>query len=644
MIFENLQYYILGEVITCFFSAILSFNIIITFSPYERRHRLFLYSCLGCFFASLFDIISVFCTSYPESYSLPACVVVTTLYYIFLPIVPVAMMGYTLELAFTYRKRVNALPIILVITYVIYLFIVIINTKTGWIFYFDAEKNYVYGPVKNITYVYTGICMAFIEITVLLNRKVMSGRLYSALCIYPVIVVLIMLIQLFYPELLLSGISSFSAILLVHMTIQGDMLDYDLITGLMTQHKLEKHVELKQYDGILYVLSINNLNNIQINMDVSSYNKMLFQIGKELSKRFERKSYFIASDKFAAISHSMDDVKRFAEEINNELAKLHLKYDLNIPMPLDFYSVAEEFSLGDKSFSSVMEIINNLLATAKANGDRSLQICDETVMMEMDRKRHVFDILKRELNVTSDQFLLNYQPIYSIKENKYMYMEALSRLQGTELGNISPAEFVPIAENKGLIEQLGNTAFEKVCKFIHDNKDTISAVSVNFSVYQIVNPGVVDMVMNTLNKYGLSPKNIIMEITESIFMDNFEIAYKNMVSLASRGIRFYLDDFGTGYSNLANVIGLPFSTIKMDRSFVLMIEHDERNFKLFSNLVSTFKEAGMNVLVEGVETQKQNELVIQAGADYIQGYLYSRPLPAENCVELMRQNTNSSNS
>jgi EAL domain-containing protein (putative c-di-GMP-specific phosphodiesterase class I) len=181
-------------------------------------------------------------------------------------------------------------------------------------------------------------------------------------------------------------------------------------------------------------------------------------------------------------------------------------------------------------------------------------------------------------------------------------MEALSRLHNTELGDIPPQEFVQVAENRGLIEMLGFVAFEKVCKFISDNRDTVNAVSINFSVYQMMNPNVVENVLNTISRFSLLPSNIIMEITESIFIDNYELVMRNMLALARAGVKFYLDDFGTGYSNLTNVISLPFSTIKMDRSLVLAMEEGQKGVSLFFDLVSTFKGVGFKILVEGVET------------------------------------------
>lgn len=184
-------------------------------------------------------------------------------------------------------------------------------------------------------------------------------------------------------------------------------------------------------------------------------------------------------------------------------------------------------------------------------------------------------------------------------------------------------------------------AFEKVCKYISENRNLVNAVSINFSVYQMTNQNLVQNVLSTIERFGLKTENIIMEITESIFIDNYDIVRENMKQLAKAGVKFYLDDFGTGYSNLANVVALPFSTIKMDRSLVLMMEENARGLNLFRNLVATFKDAGLTILVEGVETNNQNYLVESVGADYIQGFLYSRPLSPSDCLELLQKDQQS---
>jgi EAL domain-containing protein (putative c-di-GMP-specific phosphodiesterase class I) len=364
---------------------------------------------------------------------------------------------------------------------------------------------------------------------------------------------------------------------------------------------------------------------------------MYLHLGEIFMNHFPRNAYILSLNRLAAIGHSIEEIQQKRSLLLADIQKLSSDINSIIPVPIESYSAAIEFSKEENDYDAMMDLVNNMLNRAKSSQLKELQICDDAVFADRERKRCIYKILKRELTLESEQFQVWFQPIYSINNKKFEYMEALSRLRGTELGDIPPQEFVQVAENRGLIELLGFVAFEKVCKFISDNRETVNAVSINFSVYQMMNPKVVENVLNTIHRFNLSPSNIIMEITESIFIDNYELVMDNMLALARAGVKFYLDDFGTGYSNLTNVISLPFSTIKMDRSLVLAMEEGKKGVSLFFDLVSTFKGVGFKILVEGVETNNQNYLVERAGVDYIQGFLYSRPLPPFECVELLKR-------
>ena len=633
MIFDKLDYYILGEMITVLFSGILLYNVFTSFSPYERKHRLFLYAVFGCFCAAAFDVVSVFCTSYYSVVNPALSLIIQSLFYASLIFIPLCLTGYSLELAFSGRTTIA--HHITMIVYLLYLILLLVNLKTGWIFHIDQINGYQKGPLKNITYILSVFYMIIIEVTLISHRKHLAKRLCITMMLYPVIGISILCIQFVLPKVLLTGTSSLAALLLCYLTIQSDMLDFDLVTGLMSQHKLEKHIQLKNTKGVLFVLSIENISIYQNNLSSTDFNSLLLLIGRKFQRTFDY-GYFTVNS-FAAIVNTEEELEEKYESLKVFFDELYASGQLKVPVPVEYYGAAVAFGKGEKNYSTVKTIINNLLLKAKVKGKKTLQICDDSVLADLERQNKIYEILKRELRLDSNQFNINYQPIYSVSDGRFMYMEALSRLTGTEMGDISPAEFVVVAEKKGLIEKLGNVAFEKICKFISDNRGVVNAVSINFSVYQMTNPGIVNHVLDTIAKFGLDPSNIIMEITESIFIENFELVAKNMTDLAQAGVKFYLDDFGNGYSNLANVVGLPFSTVKMDRSLVLAMENSTKNYDLFANLVSTFKGAGLKVLVEGVETENQDEQVKNAGVDYIQGFLYSRPVSEDSCLELLRK-------
>ena len=637
MEFGASNYYILGEVVTAAMSLLLIINILLTFSRYDRRQRLFLYAAISTFLASVFDIFSVFCISFYKQLPLGLCTFVTTLYFSFLMLCPWAISNYAVDIANSISKNIKIGFSINGSVFLLYAIIIMINIKTGWIFRFDPEAGYIRGPLKNTTYALTAFYSLFIEYSVIRNRKLLARRIFWLFVAYPFISVVFVAFQFFYPHMIFTGVASFSSVLFAYMTIQSYLIEIDIATGLMTESRLRKRIAMQKGHSVLYVFTIDNINFIQASMDVAEWNKMILGLGELFSTQFPHEAYHLSTNRFAAIGKTLDEVTAKAKIITNHIENLSKDINSIIPIPFDCYSAVIEVSHEENDYDSLMDIVNNMLVKAKGEHLHNLQFCDEAILVERERKRYIYRILKRELTLESEQFQVWFQPIYSLEKKRFTYMEALSRLRGTELGDISPVEFVNVAESRGLIERLGFVAFEKVCKFISENRDIVDAVSINFSVYQMTNPNLIKNVLETIQHFNLKPENIIMEITESIFIDNYALVHDNMVKLSQSGIKFYLDDFGTGYSNLTNVVALPFSTIKLDRSLVLMMEENERGVQLFMNLVNTFKDAGLNILVEGVETNNQNNLVEKAGVNYIQGFLYSRPLSPQDCIEVLNR-------
>lgn len=637
MAFMGLDYFCFGEIFTCIFSLIMTVNILMSYSFDDRKHRLFLYGSTSSFITAFCDIISVVCITYYYKIPLWLGTASTTIFFLLLCMIPLIIYSYANNLAFSYSKIGKIFLYINRAFYLVYVIIVLINIKTGWIFRYDMELGYVRGPLKNITYLLTGYYAVHTIVSTIIKHKTMPRRVFFVFLIYPFISMGFLCFQLFNAKVIMTGVASFAALFFVYITIQADLQEYDVITGLMTEPKLKKYVTERSSEGYLFVLSIENSNMLMQNMDSTEMNQLLFSIGKQITRHFKNFSYHVSTNRFAGICSSMEELYDFSECIEQFINDVNKNYDDILPAPLDAYYVGVNFVKGKISYETLTEVINDILVKEKRENHHTLKICDDSILLSMERKKEIYKILKRELNIDSRQFHIWYQPIYSVKEKKFTYMEALARLNFTEIGNISPVEFIEVAENRGLIEKLGFVVFEKVCKFISENINIIQAVSVNFSVYQMVNPNVVEKVLSTIRKYNLSPNRIIMEITESIFIEDFNVVKANMITLAKEGIRFYLDDFGTGYSNLANVVKLPFSTIKIDRSLVLMTEDDAKGDLFLKNILSTFKDAGFDILVEGVETMSQSETVQNDGADYIQGFLFSRAIPEKECIELFKK-------
>ncbi len=629
---------ILGEITVAILSGIMLINFVSSFTLKERRHRLFLLCILAILSTTLLNISTIHQIEHYSPENFVIATTITTLYFILLVSPPVMFVFYSYDFVSLNKKHKMPVSIALHIPYAFYVIIVLLNLKNGWLFHYDSVEGYVRGCLKNITYIITGIYTFLCVVIAFQNKRVLSRKIVFVFISYPVLSFGIVLIQFFFPHLEMTGTAAMAPLLLTYLTIQADFLDYDLTTGLMTEQHLANLINKTKSVSVV-IISIENYHSIYETLGYNETNYLLFKIAQKISGVFPKTSYHISSDRFAVTGENMEKMRESILKISSEIQSL--KTDNNKMFHIETRSVGISVPGNAKNYNNAMELVSEMLSNAqktKEKHDMKFLLCDEVYEEKVRRNNMIQDILERELNVDSKMYQIYYQPIYSIEKEKFIYSEALSRLLDTEIGTIPPDEFIAVAESKGLIEKLGNVAFEKICRFISENKETVKAVSVNFSVNQLSNPMIVENVLETIKRYGIKPENIIMEITESIFIEDFEIIKERMVRLAEAGIVFYLDDFGTGYSNFANVVDLPFTTIKIDRSMVLSMENKEESRRLITSLISAFKQNGLKILMEGVENLEQDKMVREAGADLIQGFLYKRPLSEKDCMELFKNN------
>lgn len=624
------MYNLLGEFCIFILALILTLTTLTSFYLKDERNFFFLCCAILGFLTPLVNIISIECiTTFPK-YSISFSTLIAEVYFILLGMQMIAYSTYCYSFISTLKKHQKEFRIFLTIPFAIYVLILLMNIKTGWVFKYDPVEGYIRGPLKSITYITSTFYIGLVIFTILVHKKTTSIRIFYVFLSYPILCCLISAIQFWSPHTVLTGLSSFAPLMLMYFGVQSEQIAHDFATGVLTEKQLPPTINNRKHNWCLTVISIENYNHYKDTFGTIETDKLMLLMAKELLKQYGRKIFRLPTS-FAVLTRNLKDIENtIGSFYEQQQASKDYK---EIP---EFTAASVQLPENAETYEQAIIIINNLLAKNRTNGI-NYSYCDDIYVANIKREKAIYDILDRELTPDSEKFQVHFQPIYSVHENKFLYSEALSRLQQTELGNISPAEFIPVAESKGLIERLGHITFEKICRYIRDNKDAVKAVSVNFSVQQMSNPKIVDTVLKTIEKYDIKPENIIMEITESIFIENFEEIQKRMEKLAEAGIIFYLDDFGTGFSNFANVITLPFSTIKIDRSFVVMMEKNEKMRKLVKSIIKTFKENGLKILVEGVETEAQDAIVKDAGTDYIQGYLYSRPLPPKESLDLFRK-------
>ena len=277
----------------------------------------------------------------------------------------------------------------------------------------------------------------------------------------------------------------------------------------------------------------------------------------------------------------------------------------------------------------------------EAQNDHSVLIVDKEIA---DKRNYILSVERLiQRAVDEDGFYVVYQPIINTKTNRCESAEALVRLKDSKsFGFISPEVFIPVAERRGLISKIGDQVFSKVCQFIKDNnveKLGLKYIEVNLSGIQIADPSIPFRLHQTVKSYGLDPKMINLEVTETALVRSGKIALDNMEKLKSFGYKFSMDDFGTGYSNLSQVAAVKYDLVKMDKSLIwpAFEPNNEQARTIMLACIKMFHTMGISIVAEGVETAEQAEVLATNGVEFLQGYHYSKPVKEDKFLDFVQE-------
>ncbi|HLO74903.1 MAG TPA: EAL domain-containing protein [Magnetospirillum sp.] len=241
--------------------------------------------------------------------------------------------------------------------------------------------------------------------------------------------------------------------------------------------------------------------------------------------------------------------------------------------------------------------------------------------------------------VSRDEFVVYYQPKIETATGRIVGAEALVRWLHHDLGMISPADFIPIAEETGLIVPIGNWVLDHVCSQIRQWLDVgqpVVQVAVNLSAHQFRQPDLVDKVVESLRQHAIDPDLLELELTESAVMHNAEMTIRTLMELHGHGVRLAVDDFGTGYSSLSYLKKFPLDKLKIDRSFVMDIDANPASAEIVGAIIAMGHSLNLEIVAEGVENDAQLGVLKELKCDEIQGFYYSRPIPAETFASILR--------
>jgi diguanylate cyclase (GGDEF)-like protein/PAS domain S-box-containing protein len=344
-------------------------------------------------------------------------------------------------------------------------------------------------------------------------------------------------------------------------------------------------------------------------------------------------------DEFAILLEDINhvsDATRVAQRIHTELSA---------PFPLNDHEIFSSTSIGialsTTAYDSPEDILRDAgiaLHRAKRDGHASYAVFDQTMHASTVAHLQLETDLRRA--VEQQEFRVYYQPIVSLGTGRIIGFEALVRWQHPQRGFISPAEFIPIAEETHLITPIGGWVLRQACHQIRIwqrqfPSHPLLLVSVNLSGKQFLQDDLVDQIDRLLQEVNLAPHSVKLEITESVLMDNVASATTMLSRLHALGLKLGLDDFGTGYSSLSYLHRYPFDVLKIDGSFVRRIGTDAESAEIVRTIVTLAHNLGLEVIAEGVETPQQLAYLKAIDCEYGQGYLFSHPLDVEKATALL---------
>ncbi len=307
--------------------------------------------------------------------------------------------------------------------------------------------------------------------------------------------------------------------------------------------------------------------------------------------------------------------------------------EMALPFSVDDNPVALTASVGIALYPAdaakapeLLRAASLALRHAKQNGRGKWRLFEPAMDLQTRNKRRLESDLRDALK--AGQFSLNYQPFVSVCSGDIIGYEALLRWDHPQRGRIPPSDFIPLAEECGLIVPIGGWVLETACAEAASWNNT-AIVSVNLSPAQFIQPGIVDTVAAVLRQTGLAPWRLELEITEGTLMDDTRNALRILTALKALGVKIAMDDFGTGYSSLSYLRKFPFDKIKIDRSFISDVENDTEAESIVHAIIAMSRSLRLDVTAEGVETQRQLDMLQAHGCTFAQGYLLGRPCPAD---------------
>ena len=526
------------------------------------------------------------------------------------------------------RRKKNRIYTIIVLTGTVLIYVLPIS------YYHEERIVYTYGASCNATYVFALLFVLATVYKVGIKGKNMNLKRRRAILIWMVIWIAAALTQFLNARLLLVGFASVLGVVILFFDLENPEANLDKETGAYNAHALGEYAKQlygKQEAFSALLLALND-NAAGEDGDSAEQTDMLLrglvrhaEKAKDVKvfKTLERELIFFTAGE-ERLQEVFQDVAAYIESVPSKVQPCYVM----LPNSLMLRNVEEVFWL-----------LRHSRAERRKVQKGNCIFLDEKKIEQYKEREKIEALIRSAL--AEDRIEVFYQPIYSTKRDKFVSAEALARIRGRDGSIVPPGSFIPVAEKNGLISQIGEAVFEKTCAFIKENHLRehygIEYIEVNLSVRQCEDPKLAQSYIRIMEKYGLDPSCVNLEITESASIRLRQNLLENMKTLIDYGVRFSLDDFGNGESNLNYIVDMPVSVVKFDKDMCQAYFANQKAKFVMEASMHMIHDMELEIVSEGVETKEQKEAVVALGIEYIQGYYFSKPLPKEEFLQFVEK-------
>lgn len=552
---------------------------------------------------------------------------------------PPAFLLYVLSVMNIREKTIKGILILLIPAAIVEA-LIFFSPVTNLIFYIDSAGAYHRGPALPFAYVIAGAYMVFTLALMITYHKLASAFQSGTFGIFIMMAIITVILQGIFPTFLVEGFGMAIGLLACSLAIQKPEEILDGATGFLNKKVFSDlcRARFKEKSSFaVLVIVLENYDILEKSYGINNIEKLVSEVAVYL-KRFQGiRGCRISEDKFCLLENKAD-VKTLEDAI--ELIDRRFKNAWKVSeynVVLESCCCMIHCPQDASDFQELMDLIGAVANLGREENRHLIQLKEidlEAFFRQCKIEKLVKEAVERNL------LEVVYQPIYSPKKNRFSSAEALIRMRDEELGNISPAEFIPIAEKNGAIIKIGKYVMDTVCRFMaeHDlKKYGIEYIEVNVSAVECMQEDMVECLMHHIACHDLEPRQINLEITETAISILPESINEKMERLLKEGVTFSLDDYGTGYSNLSRLAALPIEIVKVDKTIVQAAFESEKMKVILDNTLEMLGGLKRKVLVEGVEKKEQADYLIEKGCDYIQGYYYAKPMSADDFLKLIEK-------